>query len=353
MSSEATPERKSSASDSPLHPAVRGVFEGHSKPLSSAFPDFTDPLSDPVSSVVGGRSEHEANENNSSTQGETQACVASVVSAYGDAGALLEYIRVRHAEKRAPHPSIELAVTITSAQEKIESAKQRNITQFGKAFEDGDSIAVTALQEVIVQLQSKLLVELGEAIYNDKIVDFTSHVYAADLAQISTISILDELRKRLLQNAPIGTPAASSPHPSAHTQWSKGALQLRTNGRPGKDRIFLSDARDARQDGLKDFSDPTVGNRSLSEFSPKASRKSEETAQKVSSPSIKRQIVFGGIDDVRALLDPAKYFNGLSDLESRAIEMCDIEHCVRNYGIISAAFELDGLHGSFRPSYSC
>ncbi|KAH9825880.1 SH3 domain-containing protein [Teratosphaeria destructans] len=135
---------------------------------------------------------------------DLQACVAGVISAYKDGGAIIEKIKVKRAHKRAPPPPRLLEESIDQAPEEIEKEKKRGIQRFGKAFEDGDHIAVIALQHITIQLQGSLLEKLRNAAFDDEqVTDFTFLVDAADLGRDRTIATLLELRQRLLQAAPI------------------------------------------------------------------------------------------------------------------------------------------------------
>ncbi|KAK4540869.1 hypothetical protein LTR36_008811 [Oleoguttula mirabilis] len=132
------------------------------------------------------------------------ACVAGVISAYRDGGAIIQKIKVKRAAKRAPPPPRLLEESIDQAPEEIEREEKRGIQRFGKAFEDGDHIAVIALQQITIQLQGSLLVKLRVAtLDDDAVTDLSSLVDAADIGRDRTIGALLELRQRLLQAAHI------------------------------------------------------------------------------------------------------------------------------------------------------
>ncbi|RMY72961.1 hypothetical protein D0863_04194 [Hortaea werneckii] len=132
------------------------------------------------------------------------ACVDGVVSAYRDGGAIIQLIKVKRAQKRAPPPPRLLEESIDQAPEAIEREKNNGVQKFGRAFEEGDHIAVIALQQITIQLQGTLLEKLRNATLDDDVTtDFTILVDAADLGRDRAIGALLELRQRLLQAAPI------------------------------------------------------------------------------------------------------------------------------------------------------
>ncbi|KAK5125151.1 hypothetical protein LTR85_000827 [Meristemomyces frigidus] len=143
------------------------------------------------------------------------ACVAGVISAYRDGGAIIQKIKLKRAAVRAPPPPRLLEESIDQAPEEIEREKRRGIQRFGKAFEEGDHIAVIALQQITIQLQGSLLLKLRVAtLDDDAVTDLSSLVDAADIGRDQTISTLLQLRQRLLEAAPIDelqSPALSSP----------------------------------------------------------------------------------------------------------------------------------------------
>lgn len=147
-----------------------------------------------------------------------------MISAYRDGGAIIQKIKVNRAAKRAPPPPRLLEESIDQAPEEIEREKRRGIQRFGKAFEEGDHIAVIALQQVTIQLQGSLLVKLRVATLDDNAVtDLSSLVDAADIGRDRTIGALLELRQRLLQAAPIDELQPLAPIRSSHEPTHKSA----------------------------------------------------------------------------------------------------------------------------------
>ncbi|KAK3071022.1 hypothetical protein LTR53_009418 [Teratosphaeriaceae sp. CCFEE 6253] len=130
------------------------------------------------------------------------ACVAGVISAYHDGGAIIRKIKLKRAARRAPAPPRLLEDSIEQAPEEIEREKRRGISRFGPAFEQGDHIAVIALQQITIQLQGSLLEKLRND-DGDRDTDFLYLVDAADAGRDRTIGALLELRQRLLVAKPI------------------------------------------------------------------------------------------------------------------------------------------------------
>ena len=75
--------------------------------------------------------------------------------------------------------------------------------RFGKLFEDGDHIAIIALQQITIQLQGSLLEELRNAAFDDAVTDFRHLVDVADTGRDKTIDTLLQFKQRLLTAEPI------------------------------------------------------------------------------------------------------------------------------------------------------
>ncbi|CAK3989038.1 Hypothetical predicted protein [Lecanosticta acicola] len=140
------------------------------------------------------------------------ACLDDITRAFKDGQAIIEKIKKKRALKRAPPPPRLLEESIDDGPNEIEREKQRGWNRFGKAFEDGDHLAVIALQQVTIQLQSKLLEKLRNAAFDDdsKITDFTYLVDAADTGRDRTIAVLHELKQRLIAAQNTGEEATVS-----------------------------------------------------------------------------------------------------------------------------------------------
>lgn len=134
----------------------------------------------------------------------TQACVAGVISAYRDGGAIIQKIKIKRAQARAEPPPRLLEESIDQAPEDIDRARRQGVEQFGKAFEEGDHIAVISLQQITIQLQGTLLEKLRDAALDENdTTDINALVEAADSGRDRTISALQELGQRLRSAAPI------------------------------------------------------------------------------------------------------------------------------------------------------
>jgi len=118
---------------------------------------------------------------------------------------------VKRSQKRAAPPSRLLEESIDQAPTDIEREKQRGIQRFGKAFERGDTVAVIALQQITIELQSSLLEELRNAAFDDAVTDFRYLVDVADSERDKTMNALIQLRQRLLASEPIGNELSLSP----------------------------------------------------------------------------------------------------------------------------------------------
>jgi hypothetical protein len=141
--------------------------------------------------------------------------VAAVVSAYRDGGTIIQKIKVKRSQKRAAPPSRLLEESIDQAPTDIEREKQRGIQRFGIAFERGDTVAVIALQQITIELQSSLLEELRNAAFDDAVTDFRYLVDVADAERDKTMNTLIQLRQRLLAAEPIVIDGLISLSPTA------------------------------------------------------------------------------------------------------------------------------------------
>lgn len=110
---------------------------------------------------------------------------------------------MKRSQKRAAPPSRLLEESIDQAPTDIEREKQRGIQRFGKAFERGDTVAVIALQQITIELQSSLLEELRNAAFDDAVTDFRYLVDVADAERDKTMNALIQLRQRLLASEPM------------------------------------------------------------------------------------------------------------------------------------------------------
>ncbi|EMD00159.1 hypothetical protein BAUCODRAFT_367082 [Baudoinia panamericana UAMH 10762] len=125
-------------------------------------------------------------------------CVTGIISAYHDGAAIINRLKLKRAERCDPAPPPTLEETIAQAPEEIEKELQRGIARFGKAFQDGDHLAVIALQQITIQLQSTLLEKLKFDDDGRTDRDWMELVDVADTGRDRAITALLELRQRLL-----------------------------------------------------------------------------------------------------------------------------------------------------------
>lgn len=136
---------------------------------------------------------------------DMQAVVAQIVSAYRDGGSIIDNIKRKRAAKRGIPIPIQLEETIKEAPEDIEREKRRGLSRFGQAFDQGDFVAIIALQHIVIQVQGDLLQKLRNAYDDDA--DLMSLTNDADMGRMRAIQVMFELQQRLL--------TAAAPVPSA------------------------------------------------------------------------------------------------------------------------------------------
>ncbi|GIZ38326.1 hypothetical protein CKM354_000174600 [Cercospora kikuchii] len=151
------------------------------------------------------------------------SCLDATKQAFHDGSAILDKIKKKRALKRAPPPPRLLEESIDQAPDEIEKEKQRGLARFGKAFQEGDHIAIIQLQQVTIQLQASLLEKLRNAAFDDDhaITDFTYLVDAADGGRDKTIAVLHEFKQRLLN----GTSREDFHSPSPNSSKSNLTVQ--------------------------------------------------------------------------------------------------------------------------------
>ncbi|KAI4112483.1 MAG: hypothetical protein LQ345_006375 [Seirophora villosa] len=131
-------------------------------------------------------------------------CIAAVVSAYRDGGAIVDKIKQRRLAKQAPPPTRLLEVSLARGPEAVEQAKEDGIERFGTRYAEGDSLAVTSLKDILIDLQGSLIKHLRQAQEDDDMTDFTVLVDASDMGRIRTVTVLNELYKRIAEGNTIG-----------------------------------------------------------------------------------------------------------------------------------------------------
>lgn len=142
---------------------------------------------------------------------------------------------------RLPLPPDLLEETVYQAPEEIDRARKRGVERLGPIFEQGDYIAVIAVQQITIQLQSGLLEKLRNASVNDEGIDFMAIIDLADGARDATVSALNDLRQRLLRgggNAEMPTIIRTPEQPPASRQPSIAPpVPARDTRRPPQDYL--------------------------------------------------------------------------------------------------------------------
>ena len=126
-----------------------------------------------------------------------QSCVAAVISAYNSGSSIIRRIKAERQARRAPPLLAELERSVDQAPGEIEAEKQKGIARFGRAFEQGDSIAIIAVLQVTVEIQHSLLVKLESAANDDAVTDFTTLTDESDIGRNKTKVALYDLYQRL------------------------------------------------------------------------------------------------------------------------------------------------------------
>ncbi|KAL9010640.1 MAG: hypothetical protein Q9173_004450 [Seirophora scorigena] len=126
------------------------------------------------------------------------------VSAYRDGGAIVDKIKQRRLARQAPPPTRLLEVSLARGPEAVEQAKEDGIERFGNRYAEGDSLAVASLKDILIDLQGSLIKHLRQAQEDDDMTDFTVLVDASDMGRIRTVTVLNELYKRIAEGNTIG-----------------------------------------------------------------------------------------------------------------------------------------------------
>ena len=105
----------------------------------------------------------------------------------------------------------ELERSVKQAPGEIEAEKQKGVQRFGKAFEQGDYIAICTLQQVTIEIQNSLLEKLRSVKDDDEVVDFTVLTDEADIGRNKIKSALYDLYQRLYQSSKATLGSAQSP----------------------------------------------------------------------------------------------------------------------------------------------
>ncbi|KAL8703581.1 MAG: hypothetical protein Q9201_003254 [Fulgogasparrea decipioides] len=131
-------------------------------------------------------------------------CIAAVVSAYHDGGAIVDKIKQKRLARKAPPPTRLLEESLAKGPQAVEDAKANGIERFGSRYAVGDKIALDSLKDILIHLQGSLIRHLRQAQEDDNMTDFTTLVDASDIGRIKTVTVLNELYLRMTMAATVG-----------------------------------------------------------------------------------------------------------------------------------------------------
>ncbi|KAL8721019.1 MAG: hypothetical protein Q9225_002224 [Loekoesia sp. 1 TL-2023] len=134
-------------------------------------------------------------------------CIAAVVSAYRDGGAIVDKIKQKRLAKNALPPTRLLEESLARGPKAVEEAKENGLERFGPRYAAGDQLCVENLKTILIDLQGSLLKHLWQAQEDDNMTDFTTLVDASDFGRIRTVTVLNELYMRMAMSA------TSAPNP--------------------------------------------------------------------------------------------------------------------------------------------
>ncbi|KAI4253396.1 MAG: hypothetical protein LQ352_003715 [Teloschistes flavicans] len=126
-------------------------------------------------------------------------CIAAVVSAYRDGGAIVNKIKQKRLAKQAPPPTRLLEESLARGPRAVEEAKENGIERFGTRYAAGDKIALDSLKDILIDLQGSLIKHLLQAQEDDNMTDFGTLVDASDIGRIKTVTVLNDLYMRVAQ----------------------------------------------------------------------------------------------------------------------------------------------------------
>ncbi|KAL9576594.1 MAG: hypothetical protein Q9212_006972 [Teloschistes hypoglaucus] len=130
-------------------------------------------------------------------------CIAAVVSAYRDGGAIVNKIKQRRLARQAPPPTRLLEESLARGPRTIEEVKETGIERFGSRYVAGDKIALDALKDILIDLQGSLIKHLLQAQEDDNMTDFGTLVDASDIGRIKTVTVLNELYMRVARSTAV------------------------------------------------------------------------------------------------------------------------------------------------------
>ncbi|KAJ5960709.1 uncharacterized protein N7479_007859 [Penicillium vulpinum] len=128
------------------------------------------------------------------------ACVAAIVSAYGDGAQLFSSIRKKYHERQFTK---ELERSLALGHTEIRSQYDQHHRELGRPYETGDAIAREQMKDIIITLQGALLWHLREAQEQGTTLDLRALQIESDRGRVRTLVILRELYQRLSIPPPV------------------------------------------------------------------------------------------------------------------------------------------------------
>ncbi|SLM38606.1 hypothetical protein LPUS_08877 [Lasallia pustulata] len=153
-------------------------------------------------------------------------CVAAVVSAYKDGSSLVKELMEKRRKKKALKDAqsqadlstqgLEQSLTRGSVvvQGRYDHEFQSLGPQEGLQFANGDRECMDALKNIIIHLQSQVILNLRHAWSEDTFVDFSALQDVSDTSQKQAVLALLQLHQRILIAAPIRHISTKPPSPS-------------------------------------------------------------------------------------------------------------------------------------------
>ncbi|KAL8801303.1 MAG: hypothetical protein Q9182_004568 [Xanthomendoza sp. 2 TL-2023] len=171
------------------------------------------------------------------------ASVGAIISAYHDGAELLAQIRAKRGPRAASQKnatlqestSEELESSLNRGAQVVQSQFARDASRFGEQYTTGDRIACQAFKEVIIHLQSQMIVDLKIQSYQETITDFSALQDVADSSQDQVVMALLQLQQRVIMAGPIGStkPLPMSWDPSLLSAQSQQHTSTQDDDTPG------------------------------------------------------------------------------------------------------------------------
>ncbi|KAL8790488.1 MAG: hypothetical protein Q9213_000640 [Squamulea squamosa] len=131
------------------------------------------------------------------------ASVGAITSAYREGAELVAQIRGKRGARGSPQNSTlqevtsqELQASLNRGAEAVESQFDRDATRFGEQYTTG--VACESLKNVIIELQSRMVVDLKLHLYQETTSDFPAIQDIVDTSQDRVVLILLQLQQRVI-----------------------------------------------------------------------------------------------------------------------------------------------------------